>query len=215
MAVRIAVEAITKATVKELNQRQKDAAYATRSATTRVAANGRKALSKALTTNLYRPVPFITKAYSFVPAKDLKNPIALIEVKNPRAEEFIDSIVNDGEHIETEATIQARNNGVLRGAEVLVPTRRAKRNSRKNVGQNYRTYARPPGGIIRKKTDATRGIYSVVNGKFTKVLTPAVPRNYTPKVNALEVVNKEAREFSKIYNEFFARNRARSAGRGR
>lgn len=215
MAIRFVVQAVVKGAVKELEQAQRDSDYANRAAVTKIASNGRKALAMAIKEDVNKPVPLVAKAYSFTPARDLKNPEATIQVANPVAAELIDSITTTGEHIETEATIQARNNAVLRGAEVLVPTRRAKRNSRDNVGQNYRRYRIGGGGIVRNKNPDVRGIYAIVNRKFTKVLTPATPKNYTPLFNEETIVNKEIAKGPKIYEELYARNRARSEARSR
>ena len=213
--IRLNFTAVVKNTVKALERYEQETKKALRSTTTRIAANSRRETKKELGDKLDRPVPWIQNAYFFKPATDLENPEALLFVVEDERLEYLESITETGEHIESEITLESRNNGLLRANEILVPTPAVKRDRRGNVGPNrYGKFKRQG---ITVKNGPRRGIY-IKSGKgkrakFTKVLHPVTYTNYTPRVKPRAIVEKQSEQFQALYDKDLSDRIARALGR--
>ena len=186
-----------------------DTKRANRQTVTQLTYQVRGVLKKELESKLDNPVPWITKAWFATPAKDLDEPVGVVFVKDDRKRQFIDSIVNTGAHIPTDATKRARRSGLLASKEVLTPTRRAKRNAKGNIGKaGYRRISK----LVRVADGAERGFYGKgITGKVTKIFTPSTISNYRKRVDLLQVANRVTPGYAKLYEKNLQENIKKTA----
>ena len=216
MALRINVAHTVLSAVKALNQvGGKDLQFATRTAVNKTAFQARAALTKELQTKLKNPIPGVYKAYRYRGAKNIAEPVAVLYVVR-RQIPLIRSITVTGENLVSRITRDARAEGIIKGDEVLTPTRAVrKRNSYGNVGRPpYRRF-RDTGAKVRGSRKTKAGVFYGGGADRAKVLIATNrPRKYTVRVDADGFVKRfVAKTMPRLFKEAYQKNVARTVAR--
>ena len=196
---------------KTFDAMELDVKRASRQTVTQLTFKVRGELKKETQTKLKDPVPWITSAWFATPARDLDNPVGIVSVKVPAKRPFIDSIVNTGAHIPTNATKRARSSGLLASNESLVPTRRLKRNKKGNIGRSgYKRLSK----LTRVAEGDERGFYGKgTSGKYTKLFTPSTVSRYQKRIDLLQVANRVTPGYATLFEKNLQANLEKTASK--